>query len=237
MFDLVYTVKDGNNNEQLKWSLRSVNKFAPEYGNVWVVGGRPDFLSNEIKSIRTTQTKTSIENVGKNIIAVCKNEGVAENFILMNDDFVLTRKIDEWDLRSLSKGRLQDQYDMYYKTQPMYANAINNTIELLGMIFPGMRTFENYGLHLPFVINKKRYMEIIESPFIDNYIHDKKQIMWRSLYGNMNCIDAEHVNDVKLYEDGIPNTEWISLPHDYSGFKTLNEWLKNNMPEKCKYEK
>lgn len=232
MIDLVYFVKNSDDNQALKYSLRSIEKFAPEYGNIWIVGYKPKWVQG-VNYIHTKQTKTPLENVGDGLIEVCNCPDISEDFILMNDDFILTSPLKSWNKDLISKCKLSDQLTMY-DPKSYYYHAVDMTLGLMELL-TGTPDGNSFEMHAPMVINKEKYKTIIEAPIIADYIKDNSTLMWRSVYGNMICGNPTLAEDVKIYNDTLPKTQWISLTKDFRTMPVLLTWLKENLPA-CKFE-
>lgn len=247
--DLVFLVRPGDENEDLRYSLRSVAKYAPPFDRIWIVGYKPKWVANNVMYIQTYQPigKTAWRNARNNLIKACNSQFISENFILMNDDFIATRPIKSWTESLLKvKNTIEEQTSIYRKEHLVsgYTNAFPKLSDLLKNEFCIDKPM-NYELHIPFIINKYLFTKLINiSPefnlsFINSYI-----VLYRSLYGNyFNVPYNEIMDDVKLY-NGDPKeitTEWISFFDNVVGNKKqyprLNKFLEQTFPNKCIYEK
>lgn len=103
--DLVYVVRSGEN-EELRYSLRSVDRYAKGlFGDVWVVGtGLPDWLTG-VRVIPVRDGSDKHETMRRKILAACREQGVSDTFLLMNDDYFLTRKIDRFETYHMGPAR------------------------------------------------------------------------------------------------------------------------------------
>lgn len=96
MRDLVYLVRSGEN-EELRYSLRSVEKHASGlFRDVWVVGvDLPDWLTG-VNVLPVPDSRNKHQTMRDKIRALCEVDAVSDEFILMNDDYFLTKPISEW---------------------------------------------------------------------------------------------------------------------------------------------
>lgn len=103
--DLVYVVRSGEN-EELRHSLRSVDRFAKGlFRDVWVVGtDLPDWLAN-VNIIPVHDGSDKHETMRRKILAACRHKDVADTFLLMNDDYFLTRKITRFETYHMGLAR------------------------------------------------------------------------------------------------------------------------------------
>ena len=244
--DLVYIVKPGDNNEDLKYSLRSVAKFVP-HNKIWIVGYKPKWVQN-VGYIPVAQKGNKWVNSVANIIAACKNNAISENFILMNDDFFAVKPItDIFTATNLSLGLLSDEADKQRnKTgNSRWAKAfvyVEELLESLGVEKP----YYNYESHTPLLINRIKYLEVMNMPLVQEFMTTAKVLHKRTLYKNIDKIKPTFIRkDVKILpkEDDTNDRKnicgWLSVYDGQVGdkrFKYLNDLLLTLFPRPCKYE-
>ena len=185
--DFVYICKDGDN-EELRYSIRSVVKNT-NYHNIWVVGGEPDWYIGNYIDVK--QDKNIYANVFNNMKAICLSNNISENFVLMNDDFFIMKKIEH--INNYNGGLLLDKIEKYEDLtgRTLYINKLNNTYSKL--IDLGINKPLNYELHIPILINKNKLNKVLK---------DARFCSFRSIYGNMFLKDTESIDDVKVYSKG-----------------------------------
>jgi hypothetical protein len=169
--DFVYICRTGRN-EELRYSLRSIFQNT-NVNNVWVVGGKPDWY------------------VG-NLRAIVNSEDIPNKFILMNDDFYITKPID--NIPVYHGGSLQYKATKYleYRSTSQYAEILQSTCDLLRE--NGVQHPLDYSIHVPMTIHKENFEFAID---LGGAI--------RSVYGNMNRIGGEllPVHDVKVHRKSV----------------------------------
>ena len=228
--NFVYICKDGEN-EELRYSIRSVVKNTND-PKIWVVGGKPDwYIGNYIKVI---QDQNKYQNALNNLRTACLSEEIPDNFILMNDDFYITNKINE--IKIYNNGLLSDQIDRYSNAghRSTYLHRLGKTYAYLQK-----RNILNpisYELHVPMPMEKSKLITILE---------EKYSVLWRSKYGNIFNLGGETVKDVKVHKSGA----LLSLSHNQdeehipylssadSSFLFLLDFLNKKFPNKSIYEK
>lgn len=244
--DLVYIVKPGDTNEDLKYSLRSIAKFVP-HNKIWIVGHKPSWVTN-VGYIHVEQTENKWKNSVKNIIAACKNDNISEDFILMNDDFFAIKPIyNLLDSINLSLGLLDEavKKQKTKKTLSNWSKAFIYLDELLNSL--GVeKPYYNYESHTPLLINKKKYLEVMNLPLVVEFMKTNKVLHKRSLYKNINkSIPKILSKDIKISQksddtnDRIKICDWLSVYDGQIGnpnFITLNNLLKQLFDKPCKYE-
>lgn len=85
--DLVYIVRPGDDNEELRHSLRSADAHLP-HGKVWVAGHVPPWLKN-VEAIKLDPLPRKFANMRQSLRAALEQPGLSETFVLMNDDFFI----------------------------------------------------------------------------------------------------------------------------------------------------
>lgn len=244
--DIVYIVRNGDDNEDLRISLRSIAKFAPKFDNIWISGYKPNWVADNVGWINTHITNVNWAGARTNLIEVCKCNKLSKNIILMNDDFIATRPIHNWN-KSLSKilGTFEEQMEEFKKDHMIsdYTRGFENCLNLIRRLTK-RQIVNNYESHLPMIINRSNMLKLFENPIIESFMRNNVVTLYRSLYGNVYDIKfSDVIKDVKFRNtDPISiNTEWISVFDNWIGndrdFPYLNRFIKELFPDKCKYEK
>ena len=89
--DAVYILGDGSlaNNEEIRYSIRSLEKNMLDLRDIYIVGADPGFLSG-IKHISALDTSLQKgQNAFHKITTACTIPELSEEFLLMNDDFFM----------------------------------------------------------------------------------------------------------------------------------------------------
>lgn len=204
----IYLCKNGDN-EELRYSLRSVEKFFPG-SKVWVVGGKPDWYTGNF--IGVPAGPDIFQNVRKNLSAIAANDLIPDDIVIMNDDFFFVEPIES--IPHYISGTLRDRI-MLNKT-----NGINSSyITRLVQSYKHCKKFKSspldFDIHVPMPIDKRNLKEIVND-----------SIMWRSNYGNRFVKDAEivKINDVKVYvkqDYSFKSYDFMSL--EYPFFSTSDD--------------
>lgn len=92
--DLVYVVRPGDDNEELRYSLRSVAQNAP-HRKVWIVGTVPRWVRN-VEALPLEPHPEKFANQRQSLQAACVRDDLSDVFVLMNDDHFVTEKIPSW---------------------------------------------------------------------------------------------------------------------------------------------
>ena len=223
-------------------------KFFPSFNNVIIVGYKPEWVNSEnVIYIPTHQRriKSSWENARNNFITACKSPLISDNFILMNDDFIATRPIKDWEesllkVKNSIKQQIKEWEELNIKSG--YTSAFISLLEFLDNTY-NIKDPMNYELHIPMIINKEKALELFLKPEVQEFIDNNDVSLYRSLYGNYyNIKYNEIINDVKFYnvEPSEITTEWISIfdgwIHNYRKYPRLNKFLFEKLNKKSIYE-
>lgn len=248
MYDIVYPLKEQNKNIDLLYSLRSLAKFGGEIGNVWIVGHLPDWITN-VNYIPTIQNKGKHENTRENLNAVCHCDEISEDFILFNDDFILSEPVTDWNaLTNSYNGTLKERYDNFRATMPAspWRDGHGFNHDLLRKL--GVENPLCFEFHGPMLMNRRNRLEMLEKPEIKKYLtKNSPMIFQRSLYGNLYPREnPTKIRDIKLLADAFNKSEltehgYFSVNDDiignYARCPHLNGWLEHNLGEKCRFER
>lgn len=231
--DIVYTLRNHYDGEELRYSLRSLKNIP--HDKVFFVGGCPRWAKNIIH-IPTEQTGTKWENSLNNIRTACKDERLSANFILMNDDFfILDRIADPVEELNLYMGTLRRQAEKLEERSNCptnYLQGIKGTIEFLQGL--GVAEPLSYEMHAPFVFNKHKVLKLFE---LDG-INTVECLQIRSLYGNLYLAGGIDSTDVKytLNSGFLPKELGKFLSCDDAVFCQLAKVLLTKFPNKSVYE-
>jgi hypothetical protein len=218
--DYVYTCRPGDN-EELRYSIRSVVENMPE-GNIWVVGGKPDWYTGNF--IYVPQTGSKYQNVRRSLETICGASQISKDFVLMNDDFFIINKIDK--VETLHGGPLINKLNAYEDLSPKsgYTMMIEETY--LSLLKMGIEEPLDYELHVPMIMNRRALRRVLKDP-----------MLWRSAYGNQYCVGGEKMNDVKYYARGpltnrSPNIKNVKTDYLSSEDKSFEVLLKTILGRK-----
>jgi hypothetical protein len=228
--NFVYICRSGEN-EELRYSIRSVNYHYPE-AKIWVVGDFPSWYDGDY--VRVKQTETKYRNALKNLTAIVNSPQIPENFILMNDDFYIIDKPNS--LEYWHEGPLIEKYYMYYDyyQSSSYTRKLFETNSRLKRL--GYKEAVSYELHVPFPVEKSKLARVLKY----------EDLLWRSMYGNIFEVGGHKISDVKFYHEVKMNFKNYDYKNPHSSFlstddssfeKIKKEILSKKFSKKTKYEK
>jgi len=227
--DIVYICRKGEN-EELRYSLRSIVKNLPE-SRVWLVGHKPDWYVGDFIEVEDIGSKFT--NIFNAMAVAADSKEISNNFVFMNDDFFLLQPIKS--IPRLRGGRLIDKLQTYKDLagpNATYVSLLSKTYKKL--VKAGINDPIDYDIHVPMHFNKKKLKSVIDGTTLP-----------RSAYGNAFSVSGKTISDVKRYN---PRSRLSSRsPKDLEGllfvstddtsFEELRDSLLVDMfPEPSKYE-
>lgn len=228
------------NDLELRYCLRSIEKHLREVGNVVIVGEqRLDWLANVIWVYGRDNPNgwMRANNIYRKIeIAIKSGAGtlLSDNFLFMNDDhFLLT----DFDAR---------EFPFYHRSEIALASLVKNWPQYMQMkntveVLPGPKY--DFDVHCPIVYNKHRFIEVFENLEWPEYGYGIK-----SMYCNqpMNIYNWSLVKcgDLKFGEPLMKDTiyqvlagrQWFSIGDKCLKSGAMKEVLSELYPNKSKYE-
>ena len=180
--DVVYVLGTGSrwNNNEIRFSLRAIEKNMSGVRNIIVVGERPAFLQNVIhlpaKDIYDPAVNADANIITKVLVA-CNYEGLSNDFLFINDDHIVIKPIAAANVPPLHKGDMTTYAPDYWKLN-YWRTRLKRTMETLrAASLPAL----HFDCHTPIVFNKHRFKEVVER-------FDYKTapgLTMKSLYGNV----------------------------------------------------
>lgn len=235
-YDIVYCVKYCWTNEELKYSLRSVDENW-QYRKVFFAGCCPKKLKPDVHLNYSQTAPTKWERVRNMLLQVCDEKRITEDFWLFNDDFFILKKMDCENLKPFCNGTIQEHIEHIEKkhggVRSSYTEGLRHMVDNLEKA--GLSTI-SYAVHKPILFNRKKLKEVL-TKFPD-------EPMFRSLYGNYWKIGGEHSPDVKIVAmnygdiDKVKN-EWSLLSTSDKSFRDGNvgEFIRKRFTTRSRFEK
>lgn len=236
-YPVVYYYKeDDSKGEDLRYSIRSVIKNFP-YSKIIIVGDKPSWFkeSEEFIYIPSTNEKSSAWTLGwvpfQHMITLVRHAKFDE-FILFNDDFFVTKKIDEF----YDMYRLESDYNLRAKVNRIYHKRTMMSLRLT-------ESKKYFNLHAPMRMKVSRL-----KPFLKWWVRSGiKDLDFRTLYGNTYIEDYPNLLGVEDFKSSYIRPDLLdpTLRDYYSTSSTdflepcsnMAKKLKEMFPNKSDCEK
>lgn len=246
--DFVYLIKPGEKGTDLRYSLRSIAKWYPN-NKVWIVGYKPEWVTN-VNYLPIKEENKKWKNLVNDLIETCKCEDISDNFIYMNDDFFDIE--DSVPLEAIINGNiglLDDRIKVHENSNKKtgWQKAFKQVGDLLDKLNIE-KPYYNYEAHLPLMMNKQKFIEVLSLPQVQDFIQTPNVLHYRTLYKNYD--KPENIitfpEDVKVLtrkdttEEKLKVCGWLSTADGLVGnqkFNILNRTLRKNLSKPCKFEK
>lgn len=233
--DVLYLLGRGSpfNNEELKYSLRSLYRYGKNIDRLILVGEKPDFLDySEVIHLPFDEKGVKDYRIASKILHAC-DQGILEgDFLFCNDDFFFTRPFDCDAFPYYHKGLLR-----YPNGGIGYQEHLKITQEFLS--YHG-KSIYHFDVHCPIIYNAQKFQSLRE---VWKYSSTTIGLVVKSIYANMHGIKGEMYNDAKL-KQLLPNSsEWYAAfenecfsIYDEAWGKGVRTFLEERFPTRSIWE-
>jgi hypothetical protein len=219
--DVVYYVRPGDRNEELRYSLRSLRNI--EHDRVHLVGYKPKWVQGVNHIPAMPRMEGPQMTAADHLLRACEVvEG--DRFAVFNDDFYVMTPV--LALPSYHDGLLADKAA---QTRGSYGNALREALARLRAFLDPIA----WTLHIPMVVDRELLAEVARSILAGA---SRVAPEWRSMYGNIAGLVGEQAPDVKVRRrtDPLPEGPFMSS-HDTAIF-WLAPVLRKRFPDPSPYE-
>ena len=245
--DILYIVGTGSkwDNNELRYSLRSIDKYGINVDRVFIVGEKPDFVNGEVVHIPCADRWSKIKkhnNIHQKIAVAMGTGLLNDHFLISSDDHFYCKPTDF------------DAYPVYYreleiptsvpegvKPNSYWYSLFETRRFLLGKGLPIYQTNPHANTH----IDKNLWMQNIRTITQASDLLHGGEI--NCIIGNImiaNGVEPQHIKDCKIYkfEDRAAFDEKIKDVHVFSMADSaldsgIGKILQEMYPEKSRFEK
>lgn len=191
--DIVYVVKAKEDNEELRYSLRSLENLP--HRKVFIFGYIPKWIQNVEARPMIQHGLNKWEKTADSLWKVANEKDLSEDFILFNDDFFVMKPVKE--LPYYFDRTLEERVGDFTRKN-MISSYTARLLDATAALKERGKPTRNYELHLPMIFNKEKYKKLWE---LYPRIGAK-----RSLYGNEYNVGGIQRPDCKVYQTyAFPN--------------------------------
>lgn len=249
--DVVYVLGNGSSwsDNEIRYSIRSFEKYFENLRNIVIVGQLPSFLHGVVHiPCDDRQGLNKDARMALKLLAACKDARVSDNFIFCTDDTLLLSPLTAddfcgWHDGTIKYNALEDRAEHKgitdSSTPPSewfnYVYNTGNELKIRGF------TDNNYDrAHAPQPINKKEFIEIISQwdletnhYTISNIYNNATRIFKGKQTGlNAKIYQAIGDDDILQFTDGKQCLNY----NDRALNEPLKQWLMKNYSEPSKFE-
>lgn len=228
--DVVYVVRPGEKNEELRYSIRSVIANLP-HGKVWISGYCPKWVTG-VGHIDPGIKPGGHVHAKSNLRAACEHPEVSEEFVYMNDDFFIMQPLEQMPV--IHRGPLSE----VIKNDPMassYQRAMGRTLDILKK--QGIEEPLMYDMHAPMLVTKTGMLEALALCRTPAGVRDH-MIQERTLFGNLQGVGGEKRRNHKVRRGQTGWNAWQFLSTNDNIFRILpvGEHIRARFPTQSEYE-
>lgn len=241
--DLVYILGKGSlwDNNEIRISLRSVEKNLKGVRNIYVIGENPGFFSDRIIHIYHPDPlsgQNADGNMTLKILRACQIAELSDDFLFMNDDFIIHKPMVACEIPWFFKQDMKYRPGTFWNNH-LYRSRLRRTFDIL---VEREKPTLQYDYHAPMLMNKNEFPRVMEQFDYQNDIG----YTFRSLYGN--CLELPAIpisgHKVTIYdfytltqiEKRVKNVAFVGY-NDRGLNNSLKWWMIDSFPKKSKYEK
>ena len=242
--DVVYVVRPGDDNEELRHSLRSVTEHASSITrNVWIVGSVPSWVKG-VKTIPLVPQDDKFLNQRQSLHAIAARPEISDHFVLFNDDMFIVEPLSEWKTWNLYtfEDHFGGPVGNVDKDSNEWLHAVWMTYKWMqGKGFADPLYYEN---HTPLLFSRSKLAEVLAEypparPFVVNGVYeiagaggegDVGGNVKLHIPGEATTADVVEMIQANAmpYMSTEDKTSWLSAPGDY---------VRQMFPTPCKFEK
>ena len=223
------------NNNELRYALRSIEKYASGLGRVFVVGDNPGFLTEKVIHISGGEIKSNKEaRIAFKVMWAFQCTNISDDVAFWNDDYVLNAPVD---IRTIDYFHCGDLAKHGGRFSASYMNSMNVTRERLLKF--GKPTLD-YDIHVPIIYNREKFLDLVD--WWEASTHLPYGFVVKSTYANNVLTSAGPVlHDCKIRKchpgvDEQIKDRWIFSYADSALRFGLKDWLSARFPEKSSFE-
>ncbi len=217
MVDVVYMVREGSRNEELRFSLRSVAANLP-HSRVWIVGYRPPWVTG-VRHLKVRQGTDKHANTWALTTAIANCPEISDEFVWMHDDLFVMAPVDRVPV--MHRGTLDDWFDRHRATRGSWAvdkmRATQAALVDFGRPAAGLLSYE---LHVPLPVDRRWLAEAIAYADFRRERGLPGNLAKRTLYGNIAGVGGVLADDCKIANtDDVPDPGRTYLSTSDGSFK------------------
>jgi len=239
--DILYILGSGSrwNNNELRYSLRSLEKHGKNYNRLFLTGEKPDFMKDNVIYNYQPDKHIGCINHFLKVLWTFQNTDISDDILLNYDDNFFIKNVDI------------STCPFYYRAEVIPEAFTVNNKHTRSLLFTKQilksldKPVKNFEVHCPIIYNRHKFYEFAYkfTKFID--FNDKqKGLLPRSCYLNNFEVAGKYISDCKIkkiiskqeIELAIKGRDIFSISGNViSG--GIVEFLKENYPNKSRWER
>jgi hypothetical protein len=238
MTDVVYVLGRGSNwgDNELRFSLRSLEAYVSGLGRVYVVGTRPRWLTGVVHLPFADHFLCKERNIMLKVAHACGHPDLSQTFLHVHDDHFALAYQQAADIPNWCGGSL---YEMgkSVDARNSWRDAVLNTHQVLTQ--RGLPTL-NFDIHYPILIDKTAYPRTMD---LYDWKGTQRGFVVKSLYANTVGAHGTKMADLKLNNrmamvevvDRLKGRPWFSVGNG-ALCRSFREMLAHLYPKPSRFE-
>lgn len=160
--DVVYIYKQQKNEEELRYSIRSVEKNFP-HRKIWIVGDkRPRWANENLNFIECKNLPVRYRDVNNKLLKAVSCPEVSEEFFFFNDDFFILNPVQSWRIGAEFDGLMEDKVALMSIRNGVDKEYLKGLKECDEILRENSTYARNFELHRPIRFEKKKLKKLLE---------------------------------------------------------------------------
>lgn len=237
--DVVYAVRPGDKNEELRHSLRSLAACLP-HGRVWMVGHKPAWVSDEVWHIPVAHDPKANKYVNARAVAVAAvtADGPSDDALLMHDDMFFTAPMESMPLLHRGTGAEFEKFLRRRHSPSSYSAGAAHTHAWLRRLGLADEEVVSYSHHCPLPVHRPDAAAV----FADL---PPTKFPWhlRTIYGSLCRIGGEYVERDCKVNSISPSRALLPFPYPLVSTSDrtfsaggIGKYLRQAYALPCRYE-
>lgn len=234
LIDVVYVIGNGsiNSDNELRYSLRALEKHCTGWRNIYVIGNKVGFLRNVIfHEFKEGNVKGL--NILSKIKYACELPDLSEDFLFINDDHFFLKDIDITEIPYYYDNKYMGNIIETRSNIDNYRRMIEDTARLFS-------DFVYFDVHKPIIYNKSKFLQMCQKYEFNKHMHG---LLIKSVYCNHFKVKKLICDDLVLKKrytteelNEILEGEFIFSMTDEAVNNDLIKFLNNNYPIASQFE-
>lgn len=223
--DALYIVRPGDDNPQLRYSLRSLKNLP--HDRLWIVGHRPSWVTG-VEHVPGNRGPTPHQCVFDNVRIACNIDELSDPFVMLNDDFYIMRpaKLETWWRQPLAE---QIASIAAWSAWRQSLEATSSWLTRQGYADP-----LSYELHVPLLVHKDKMAAALDEVSGFSPLYPPQ---WRTVYHHRWQLEGSQHPDVKVKPGGSWDPSWPFLSTDAVSFEgPVGDHVRAQFPHRSPYE-
>lgn len=217
MTDVVYVLGNGSGwaDNEMRYSLRSLEMYLQDLGTVYVIGHRPKWMQNVQHYFYPDRHTCKERNIMEKLAYACGHPDLSETFLHVHDDHFALAPALACDIPNWHGGPLDRLGNQVKARSPKnnWAYAVLNTHQALQ---EKGHTAHNFDLHLPMLFDKNLYPATMD---LYDWKGQPRGFVVKSLYANTLGLPGTFSPDLKVNArltfqqmvDSLKGRPWFSI--------------------------